>query len=354
MAMRAIVLLATLLCLPTLVFADWAEDFDSYTPGSQIVGQGGWEEWGPNAGGLVSNLYSRSPENSLEITGASDVVHQYSEYTSGKWFYKGWVYIPSEMSGQPYFILLNTYAYPSGPYVWSVQMSFMSSDGKVHCDCGDVTEVVAMDYVVDDWSEIRVYVDLDEDWVQIYYQGELLDDPDVANHPTLGGGYPWTAGPFGQDEGALNIAAVDLFANSASEIYYDDMSLAPAEPWVDVKVNGGDAGVSIPFGTNVKINYAVVAGSELGNDGDVWVAMMTPFPQPRKLVTYDGFGPFQGWNLGLGSPLDSGALGNYAGTALNSTLPRGSWRAYLAIDGVANGVPTLPPIAIDFVNFTVE
>lgn len=353
--MRAIVFLATLLCLPAVGLADWSENFDAYLPGSQIVGQGGWEQWGPGSGALVSDLYSRSPENSLAITGASDVVHQYSGYTSGKWFYNSWVYIPSTLSGQSYFILLNTYAYPSGPYAWSVQMSFKSLDGKVHCDCGHTTEVIGPDYVEDDWSEIRVYVDLDEDWVQIYYEGQLLDDPDVPDHATLGGGYPWTEGVFGGEANPLNIAAVDLYANSATPVYYDDMSLAPAAPWADMKVNGSDEDIIIPFGTNVKINYAVVAGSELGNDGDVWVAVQTPFNPPRRFLTYDGEGPIQGWNLGLGNPLDSGPLGNYAGTALDSTLPRGSWRLYLAVDGVANGTPSPGDvIVIDTVDFDVE
>jgi hypothetical protein len=353
--MRAIVIFLSILCLPAVALADWAEDFDSYAPGSQIVGQGGWEQWSPNAGGLVSNLYSRSPENSLAIAGASDVVHQYSGYTTGKWFYTAWMYIPSTYSGvnPTYFIMLNTYAYPSGPYVWAVQVGFRASDGMVIADCGSTNPVIGPAYVEDDWAEIRVYIDLDEDWTQVYYNGVLLDDPALADHPTLGGGYSWTAGVFGQDTGALNIAAVDLFAYNGTAVYYDDISLTPASPWVDAKVNGGDSNVQILQGSNVKIDYAVVAGTELGNDGDVWVAVMTPFPQPRKFATYDGAGPIQGWNLGLGNPLASGPLGNYAGRALDSPLPLGSWRVYLAIDGVANGVPDLPAVVIDMVDFDV-
>lgn len=349
-------ILAALLCLPAIALADWSEDFDSYVAGSQIVGQGGWEEWGPGTGAFVSDLYSRSPENSLEITGASDVVHQYTGYTSNKWFYKTWVYIPSDFSGESYFILLNTYNYPSGPYEWSVQIFFDSADGYVHCDCGrSPGDVVTYPYVTNGWSEIRVYVDLDEDWVQIFYNSQLLDDPLLADHPTLGGGQQWTAGPFGNDQGVLNIAAVDLYANSASPVYYDDMSLAPAETWVDVKVNGGDAGVQIPYGTNAKINYAVVAGPELGNDGDVWLALRTPLQPAFRWLTYDGDGPILGWNLGIGNPLDSGALGNYAGTALDAPTPLGSYTVFLAIDGVANGIPDIGSIVqIDWVDFDVE
>jgi hypothetical protein len=343
-----------LLCMPAASFADWSEDFDSYLAGSQIVGQGGWEEWGPGSGGLVSNLYSRSPENSLEDMTTSDIVHQYSDYTTGKWFYRAWLYIPSTMSGQPYFILLNTYNPPT--YVWSVQFSFLSTDGMIHCDCGAYYPdgLITVPFVTDEWAEILVYVDLDEDWVQIYYNGQLLDDPAVADDPVLGGGYQWTAGPFGEDTGALNIAAVDLYANSASAIYYDDMSLAPAETYVDLKVNGGDAGVQIPVGTNIKINYAVIAGPALGNEGDVWLALKTPLQPRYRYLTFDGDGPILGWNLGLANPLASEALGNYTGVALDAPGPVGAYRAFLGIDGVANGVPDFGDIIVlDTVDFDV-
>jgi hypothetical protein len=347
-------LLATLLCLPGIVLADWSDDFDSYIAGTDIVGQGGWEQWGPGSGAFVSNLYSLSPENSLEIADTSDVVHQYSGYTSGKWFYIARMYIPSDYSGvEPqYFIMLNTYTYPSGPYEWSVQVGFDSSDGNIHCDCGDNTEVVGPPYVVDDWAEIRVYIDLDEDWTQIYYEGILLDDPDVEDHPLLGGGYQWTAGVFGNDTGALDIAAVDLFAYGGTPVYYDDMSLAPIEPWVDVKVNDSDSNVQIAPGENVKITYAVVGGLEIS--GDVWHIMQTPFPGQFRYATYDGEGPIEGWWIGLGGgPLASGLLGNYAGTSLNRPLPVGSWRVFLFIDGIANGRPGLPILALDYVDFYI-
>ncbi len=58
-------------------------------------------------------------------------------------------------------------------------------------------------------------IDLDTDWLEIYYDGELLDYME------------WTAGWDGDMLGALNIGAVDLFANGATPIYYDDMSLRP-------------------------------------------------------------------------------------------------------------------------------
>jgi hypothetical protein len=125
--------------------------------------------------------------------------------------------------------MLNTYSYPSGPYNWSVQVGFDPNDGLIHADCGSSTQVT-MPYLTDQWVEIRVDIDLDEDWTQIYYDGTLLDDPGLADHPTLGGGYSWTGGTFGQGGGVLDIAALDLFAYNATSVYYDDLCLEAAVP----------------------------------------------------------------------------------------------------------------------------
>jgi MYXO-CTERM domain-containing protein len=60
---------------------------------------------------------------------------------------------------------------------------------------------------------VRFEIDLDADVQDIYYDGNLLSSKS------------WTDGVSGG--GALNIGAVDIFANGASPIYWDDMSLVP-------------------------------------------------------------------------------------------------------------------------------
>ena len=90
---------------------DWSDTFDSYATGSQIHGQGGWKGWAndPSAGALASSAQARSVPNSAAIVGASDLVHEYSGYTSGPWVYTAWQYAPTDMTGVSYFILLNQY-----------------------------------------------------------------------------------------------------------------------------------------------------------------------------------------------------------------------------------------------------
>jgi hypothetical protein len=342
-------ILAACFCLSTTANAQWSDDFDAYVAGSQIVGQGGWEEWGTGAGALVSSAQSMSSPNSVEIMTATDLIHQYSGYTSGQWKYSAMQYIPGSYSGLSYFIMLNTYAFPSGPYVWSVQVGFDSVTGLIQGDCGSSNQVTDTQYLTDQWVPIECYIDLTNDWVKVYYDGQILDDPLLADHPTLGPGYEWSKGPFGSSSGVLDIGALDLFANGASEIYYDDIVLEAAPPLLDARINGDDAGVVVPAGSNVTMDVSVMAGKAAGFPVDIWVALATSF----GVFTYDGNGPYGGWNFGIGSVYKSGPLADTAEIVLNRTLPAGSYKAHLGVDTVANGVlGTI--VAKDTVDFIVQ
>jgi hypothetical protein len=199
--------------LPGSASADWYENFDSYIVGSGLHGQGGWHGWNgdPGADAYVSDLYSHSNPNSVSITGASDIVHEYSGYTTGVWEYTGWVYVPPEFTGVNYFLLLNTY-HDGGPYNWSTQVFF---DGTLHVIASD-PEGATLPLITGQWVEIRVEIDLDLNLQTFYYNGQELYQKS------------WTEGVSGG--GDLNIGGLDLFANNASPVYWDDFSLAPREP----------------------------------------------------------------------------------------------------------------------------
>ena len=201
----------------SLVEVGWSDNFDSYVTGSQIHGQGGWKGWfnDPGAGALVSNAFSISSPNSVEIVTASDLVHEYAGYTTGKWRYTAWQYIPSSSTtGLSYFILLNSYDDAGANLNWSTQVSFDLANNIV-LDEG-VPGGNTLPLIKDQWMEIRVDIDLVNDTQSFYYGGDLL----YTNS--------WTEGSSGG--GALNIGAVDLYANSANAVYYDDMSLQEYEP----------------------------------------------------------------------------------------------------------------------------
>ena len=204
----------------------WTENFDSYATGSQMHGQGGWKGWGnvPGAGALTSDVQSHSTPNSVAIEAASDLVHEYSGYTSDVWTYTVWQYVPSSFSGISYFLLLNSYDDPGNNLNWSTQLSFDSGTLMV---ANDGPDGGTLPLVTDQWVEIRVDINLDNNTQTVYYGGDLLFTGS------------WTEGMSGG--GVLNIAAVDLYANSATVVYYDDISLVGLLdiPWLSLDPMAG-------------------------------------------------------------------------------------------------------------------
>ena len=187
----------------------WSDNFDSYATGSQMHGQGGWKGWdnSPAAGALTSDVQALSAPNSVDIMNVSDLVQEYSGYNSGVWIYTAWQYIPSNYSGDQMFILLNTYS-DGGAKNWSTQVRFQSASNQVLSDFDGAT----LPLITGQWVELRVEIDLDADVQTFYYDGQMLYQKS------------WVDGVSGG--GAANIAAVDLWGNGGTSVYYDNMSLA--------------------------------------------------------------------------------------------------------------------------------
>jgi len=190
----------------------WSDNFDAYANGSQMHGQGGWVGWdnSPGAGALVTNAQSQSPPHSVDIRGASDLVHQYDGAVSGLWTYRANMFVPTAFTGDSYFILLNTYNH-FGPYNWSVQIHANGPSNTMMRDDGGGS----LPLIRGRWVELRTEVNLNNDTYNVFYDNVPLG---VANRS-------WTNGLSGG--GVLEIDAVDLFANGASSVYWDNLSLVP-------------------------------------------------------------------------------------------------------------------------------
>lgn len=201
-------LLVCCMSLPTSAFADWGDDFDSYAAGSGIIGQGGWEGWdgSPAPDALVSGALSRSAPNSLESGPITDVVQTFEDVNSGEWIFTAWQYIPGNATGDTYFILLNSYkADGVANENWSTQLRF--GGGVVESEF----DAAMLPLIFDQWVEIRVEIDFTADTQMIFYGGALLSSKS------------WTEGVSGG--GAVNLAAVDIFGNNSTPVYYDDLTL---------------------------------------------------------------------------------------------------------------------------------
>lgn len=232
----------------------WEEDFDSYDVGSSMHGQGGWRGWDndPIYTAYVTDEQSRSSPHSVDIEGMADIIYEYSGITSGQWTYIAWVYKPTDLTGSSYFILLSEYADGAGQSnEWAVQVRFDSAQGIVEAEHGGPN----LPIITGQWVELRVEIDLDADWFEFYYNNVLLEEK------------AWTAGPNNQGNGKIKLAAVCLFANSASSVFYDDLSLAGEATQPSLTCSGSLSWAEVSPGTTVTGTFTIAnigaPGSEL-------------------------------------------------------------------------------------------
>ncbi len=210
MKTRLICFLAGLALAPAAALAQWSDNFDSYPTGASTQGLGGWKGWDNSAAaaGPTSGAQALSAPNSMNVSGPVDAVHEYSGVNAGAWTYTAHQYIPTAFNGSSFFILLNKYA-DLGPYDWSVELQFVGATNTILDDFRPENPV---NFVRGQWAEIRVEFDLTANTVSHFYNNQLIS----SGTWTTGGG------------STLNLAAVDLYANNTSSIYYDNMSLVPA------------------------------------------------------------------------------------------------------------------------------
>jgi len=185
----------------------WEDNFDSY-PIGPLGNQGGWN----STDTFVTDEQAQSYPHSVEINNLADAVHPFMGVNSGWWTFTTWQYVPSDFEGQSYFFLMNTYE--PGNISISTQLRFDSMLGVVESEY----ESAQFPLIFDQWIEIKIEINLVYDAQKIYYNSLLLSEKS------------WTNGVSGG--GAINIAAVELFANGASSIYYDDFTLGGE--WVPV------------------------------------------------------------------------------------------------------------------------
>jgi hypothetical protein len=197
----------------------FSENWDSYATDSQVHGQGGWKGWAndPAAGAFVVDDQSVSAPNAIEIAGPSDLIHEF-DYDSGAWTITAKQYIPSSFSGQSYFIFQNVYNDAQLDLSWSVQVIFDSATGMVSNEPTGADQG-STPFVTDQWADLRLDVDLDADTQTFSYNGTVVYSGSWSNQ------FPNQVTP-----GIAEIGAIDLFANTATAVYYDDIQIAPASP----------------------------------------------------------------------------------------------------------------------------
>jgi len=197
---RFVTVCSALLIIASAASADWSDNFDSYAAGSGLHGQGGWAGWenDPAWDAFIVDSLSLSTNNSVAIVDTTDIVQEFTE-TTGEWEMTAWCYIPTGSTGDQFFIMLNRY--PTSPN-WSLQIKFDSNAGTLSTQGGSTEAIIN-----DQWVEVKIEIYLDMNTKHIYYNGTFMESA------------AWQAG------GVNEIAALDLFSDGGSTIFWDDCEL---------------------------------------------------------------------------------------------------------------------------------
>ena len=217
--LRIVVLVLAIVGVSSVASASlFMDDFESYAAGSALHGQGGWKGWDndPAWGAPASNVQASSGSISAEIAGNADLVHEFG-LAGGILELSAMQYVPTGATGQSFFLLLNTYN-DGGPYDWSVQLNCDLAAGIITSDFGGGATA---NILYDQWIELKFNIDLDGNTIDEYYNGALLST------------HQW------DDTGNATLGCIDLFANGASPIYYDDITVVPEPATLSLLCLGG-------------------------------------------------------------------------------------------------------------------
>ncbi|MCF7794707.1 MAG: T9SS type A sorting domain-containing protein [Candidatus Cloacimonetes bacterium] len=201
------------------------DNFDSYTPGDflAVVAPDLWTTWTNSPGGsedvVVTDAQANSPSNSILVEENNDLVFIMEDYYAGVYSMDLDMYVPSGYSG---YVNLQKTTTPGEE--WGFQAYFMT-DGNASIDAGAEAAAV-FPYSHDEWMDLRIVVDLDNDWADFYVDGELEI------------GWQWTLGTFGTP-GLLQLGGMNIWggANSATTdtpmFYVDNVEFKEIVPATD-------------------------------------------------------------------------------------------------------------------------
>jgi hypothetical protein len=131
-------------------------------------------------------------------------------YTTGKWTFVGYQYIPTGLTSVTYFIVNNVYAH-GGPYDWAIETHMDPLSGLVWDQIRDPGMSQATAIVLDKWVEMKAVIDLDKNYVEQFYNGKLIS----------AGTWNYYSG------GPIQIANLDLYSPTLQPVYWDDLALIP-------------------------------------------------------------------------------------------------------------------------------
>ena len=199
----------------------WSDNFDSYSLGQLLDGDpedGGWKICHcpyPSEGAYVVDDQSLSNPHSVEIVGESDIIHEFSGIYSGNWTFTDWIYVPAEFS-EACALALDSYM----PDPWVNELVFRQLAVVFNGDTGFIEcypTGPTLPLITDQWVELRIEFDLEADWLECYYNDEILIAKNWTEDIIWGTGF--------RNLAAVTLSYTQSYGPMDTPIYHDDFSI---------------------------------------------------------------------------------------------------------------------------------
>ncbi len=189
----------------------YEDDFESYTVGDYIAVENPdwWTTWSGAPGGdedaIVSDEQAFSGAQSIKVEDLTDALLKMGDKIVGKYKLSFKYYVPSG-----YGAYYNIQHFESPGIEWAYEVYFGSA-GAGYLSAGS-EQVANFTFANDSWVEIENIIDLDNDWTQLYIDGNLI--------------YEWPfSWQFNTQSGTLQLGAMDVWAGAPTgdtPLYYMD------------------------------------------------------------------------------------------------------------------------------------
>ena len=225
----------------------YSDDFESYTIGEGIAQEETgdvWNTWSGTPGSsedpLVTDAFAHGGTQSIVVEGSNDGVIEFDDITTNRYRVEFYLYIPAGKQG--YYNIMQNFNPTGSGNVWGMQIFFQNGTGSID---GNGSAEQTFEYENDTWIKMQHFIDLDNDWVDMYIDGELVH------------AYQWSHGTFNDGTGLNKLDAFNFYAwneGGTCQYYMDDFLIEQ---------------VAIP---NPPTNFAI----EVQNENDVFVTWDAP------------------------------------------------------------------------------
>lgn len=196
-------------CPPDVSCPNWIQDdFESYTLGGISAQSPDWTTWTPDSPGEDSNVsdaFASSGVQALEIsaTDPDDMLLRLGDRTAGNFILKWKMYVPT--GNGAYYNIQKEQDNPGGEF--GAEIVF-NTDGTGAYNVGGTA--LPFSYPHDTWFEVYQSIDIDNDAVTVWVNGET-----AATHPL--------SYQAGGTTGTQQLGAIDFFGlSSVNTLYYID------------------------------------------------------------------------------------------------------------------------------------